>query len=102
MLITTVYVAALTVILIAAIVAALDHDIWIGPVGSALLGGIAVFAVLGYEYRPRQWITGLLACLAMLVVLAYYRWRVYLRMQQEEEAARHCRRVNDVRGEPPA
>jgi cadmium resistance protein CadD (predicted permease) len=94
MILTVIYFAALTVIVIAAIVAALHSEIPLGPFGLTLLCGVAVFALLGVEYSPRQWITGLLGCLAALVVVVFYRWRRYA-AEQKRRAAMRCRRATD-------
>ena len=100
MFLSVIYFSALAVIVVAAAVVALRHrEIPLGALGSLLLCGVALFALLGIEYTPRQWITGLLGCLAALLLVAGHRWRLHVR-EQKRLAALRCRRSTDRR--PPA
>lgn len=86
-----VYVASLTVIVAAAVAAvlaaALRRRSLIGPVGTTALGAVAVYALLGYEYTPRQWIVGMLAGMAVAILSATCNWRARLRRERRDDEA---------------
>jgi hypothetical protein len=88
------YWLSLAVIVGSAIVGALHREVWIGPFGSALLGGVAAFALVGFERSPREWLVGMLACCAALALYCFRRWRIYL-MEQRIRALRGGRRRTD-------
>lgn len=76
---SVIYWIALLVIIIGAVIAACDREIWVGPLGSLLLLVIAVSAARGFEHPPREWITTMLAAMAAKSILGYLQWRRYLK-----------------------
>ena len=86
---TTVYHAALGIICATAVWLALDPRIPSGIVGTACIGGIAVFSLAATEGDPPNWLVGQMVSLAGLCLWGITRiaWR------------RHCV-TRDSGGEP--
>ena len=61
-----VYWIALAVIIGSAVLALLHPRTQTGVIGSFLLGGIAMFALSGYDQPAPNWLVGLVACEAAL------------------------------------
>ena len=61
-----VYWIALAVIIGSAVLALLHPRTQTGVIGSFLLGGIAMFALSGYDQPAPNWLVGLVACEAGL------------------------------------
>jgi len=71
------FYASLSVIIVSAVVIAFHKDIPGGFVGATCLGGVAVFAVAGFDARPHPWVVGLVASLAGTCLWALTRWRMH-------------------------
>lgn len=63
-----VYWLSLAVIIGSAVLALLHPRTETGVIGSFLLGGIAMFALTGYDQPAPNWLVGLVACQAGLCV----------------------------------
>lgn len=75
-----IYQASLAVIVIAAVLLALDQRIQTGIVGTAALGGVAVFSVAAADVAdPPNWLVGQTASLAGAALWAVTRatWHKY-------------------------
>ena len=75
--IETLYYLSLAVVIVAALVVALHSAIPGGFVGATALGGVAVFAMAGFDQPPPNWLVGFMASLAGTCVWALTRWRMY-------------------------
>lgn len=63
-----VYWIALAVIIGSAVLLLLHPRTQTGIVGSFLLGGVAMFSLIGYDQPAPNWLVGLVACEAALCV----------------------------------
>lgn len=63
-----VYWLSLAVLIGAAVLTLLHPRTQTGVIGSFLLGGIAMFALSGYDQPAPNWLVGLVACEAALCV----------------------------------
>jgi ABC-type uncharacterized transport system permease subunit len=89
-----VYGASLLTIIYFCVLAVVRKDIWIGKSGALLLGGMAMAAVKLFEYPPRHALVTLVACMAALCILAYWRWRNYMKLQEQLAAMRRRRKTD--------
>lgn len=71
------YYLSLAVVIVSALVVALHSAIPGGFVGATCLGGVAVFALAGFDVDPPNWIVGFMASLASACVWAATRWRMH-------------------------
>lgn len=70
------YYLSLATVIVSALVIALHQAIPGGFVGAACLGGVAVFAMAGFDQSPPNWLVGFMASLAGTCVWALTRWRM--------------------------
>lgn len=85
MLETVIYFVSLAVVIAAAVVAAADRRIWLGPIGSALLCVVAIAAIAMFEHPPNPSLTVWLAAQACLCILSYTRWRRWVGRRDRRE-----------------
>ena len=71
------YYLSLATVIVAALVIALHSAIPGGFVGATCLGGVAVFAMAGFDNSPPNWLVGFMCSLAGTAVWALTRWRKY-------------------------
>lgn len=76
--IETLYYLSLAVVIVAALVVALHSAIPGGFVGATALGGVAVFAMAGFDQSPPNWLVGFMSSLALTCIWALTRWRMTL------------------------
>lgn len=69
------YYLSLATIIVAALVVALHSAIPGGFVGATCLGGVAVFAMAGFDQSPPNWLVGFMCSLAGTCAWAGVRWR---------------------------
>lgn len=69
------YFISLTVIILTAVVVALHSAIPGGWIGSTMLGGVAIFAMAGFDQSPPNWLVGFMTALAGVCVWAAARWQ---------------------------
>ncbi len=72
-----VYWLSLTIVIVAAVVIALHRAIPGDVVGMTAMGGVAVFALAGFDVDPPNWLVGFMASLASACVWAATRWRMH-------------------------
>lgn len=70
-----VYWLSLTIVIVAAVVIALHRSIPGDVVGMTAMGGVAVFALAGFDVDPPNWLVGFTASLAGAAVWAATRWQ---------------------------
>ena len=70
-----IYWLSLTVVIVAAVVIALHRAIPGDMVGMTAMGGVAVFALAGFDNSPPNWLVGFMASLAGACVWAATRWQ---------------------------
>ena len=70
------YCLSLTVVIATAVVIAFHSAIPGGFVGATCLGGVAVFAMAGFDNSPPNWLVGFMASLAGACVWAATRWQM--------------------------
>jgi len=71
-----VYCVSLVIIIASAAVVAFHNAIPGGFIGATFLGGVAVFAIAGFESSPPIWLIGFMASLAGSCVWAATRWQM--------------------------
>lgn len=71
------YYCSLAVVIVAALVVALHSAIPGGFVGATCLGGVAVFAMAGFDADPPSWLVGFMTSLAATCIWAATRWRMH-------------------------
>lgn len=71
------YYGSLAIIISASLVVALHSAIPGGFVGATCLGGVAVFALAGFDQAPPPWLIGFMTSLAATCVWGLTRWRMH-------------------------
>lgn len=88
--IETLYYLSLAVVIVAALVVALHSAIPGGFVGATCLGGVAVFAMAGFDTDPPRWLVGFVASLAATCIWAATRWQ-----WRRSQLLRRLRKLSD-------
>lgn len=70
-----IYWISLAIVIVAAVVIALHRAIPGDVVGMAAMGGVAAFALAGFDNSPPNWLVGFMASLAGGCVWAATRWQ---------------------------
>lgn len=70
-----IYWISLAIVIVAAVVIALHRAIPGDVVGMTAMGGVAVFALAGFDNSPPNWLVGFMASLAGACVWAATRWQ---------------------------
>lgn len=84
------YYLSLATVIVAALVIALHSAIPGGFVGATCLGGVAVFAMAGFDNSPPNWLVGFMASLAGACVWAATRWQ-----WRRSQLLRRLRKLSD-------
>ena len=84
------YYLSLATVIVAALVIALHSAIPGGFVGATCLGGVAVFAMAGFDNSPPNWLVGFMASLAGAAVWAATRWQ-----WRRSQLLRRLRKLSD-------
>lgn len=87
-----VYWLSLTIILVAAVMVATHSALPHCATGVAMLGGVAVFAIAGFDQEPPHATIGLTVCLSGVFVWAALMWRKRRRYPEIERMTRQARR----------
>ena len=86
-----IYWVSLTIILVATVLVALRQDLPHCATGIAMLGGVAVFAIAGFDQYPSRATIGLTTCLSGVLVWAALSWRKHRRYPEIERLQRRAR-----------
>ena len=82
------YYLSLAVVIVSALVVALHSAIPGGFVGATCLGGVAVFAMAGFDSDPPRWLVGFTASLAATCIWALTRWRMQITRRLLDECTK--------------
>lgn len=72
-----IYWLSLAIVIVSAIVVTLHRSIPGDVFGMAAMGGVAAFALAGFDNSPPNWLVGFMASLAGACVWAATRWRMH-------------------------
>lgn len=71
-----IYWLSLAIVIVSAVVVTLHRSIPGDVFGMAAMGGVAAFALAGFDNSPPNWLVGFMASLASACVWAATRWRM--------------------------
>lgn len=85
-----IYWLSLVIVIVSAIVVTLHRSIPGDVFGMAAMGGVAVFALAGFDNSPPNWLVGFMASLAGACVWAATRWQ-----WKRSQLLRRLRKLSD-------